>query len=161
MTDWRKLALENEERIKEKMREAFEESIGDVTDSWQYLVQLEDDGTISIHFLSQNSSTGEVFDGEAVEVCRFSRFSIDNMDSDWNLENWLTDEERREFEAWKEKTGSDDIKEWNQEVYNRIIEERRQDFIDIYTESNVDLQWDQFMEKLENINKACWRKLEP
>lgn len=156
MTDWKELALEKEEQIKEKMREAFRESIGDVTDSWQYLVQLEGDGTISIHFLSQNSSTGEVFDGEAIEVCRFSRFSIDNMDSEWNLEHWLTDEERQAFEVWKAKTGSDDIKEWNQAVYNRISEERRQDFFDIYTEDNVDLQWNQFIEKIENIKKA-WR----
>lgn len=156
MTDWKKLALEKEEQIKEKMREAFRESIGDVTDSWQYLVQLEDDGTISIHFLSQNSSTGGIFDGEAIEVCRFSRFSIDNMDSEWNLENWLTDSEKKAFEVWKEKTGSDDIKEWNAEVYTRIVEERRQDFLDLYTECNIDLNWNQFIDRLENINKV-WR----
>lgn len=156
MTDWKKLALEKEEQIKEKMREAFEESIGDVTDSWQYLVQLEGDGTVSIHFLSQNSTTGGIFDGEAVEVCRFSRFNIDSMDVEWNLENWLTDKERQVFEAWKEKTGSDDIKEWNQEIYNRIIAERRQDFLDLYTEKNIELKWNQFIDRLENIKKV-WR----
>jgi len=106
--------------------------------------------------LSQNSITGGIFDSTAIEVCRFSRFNIDNMDSEWNLENWLTDKERQAFEAWKEKTGSDDIKEWNEEVYNRISEERRQDFLDIYTEDNVDLQWNQFIEKIENIKKV-WR----
>lgn len=156
MTDWKELALEKEEQIKEKMREAFEESVGDVTDSWQYLVELEDDGTISIHFLSQNSTTGGIFDGEAVEVCRFHRFSIDNMDSEWNLENWLTDDEKQAFEVWKEKTGSDDIKEWNQAVYNRIIAERRQDFLDLYTEKNIEQKWNQFIEKIENIKKV-WR----
>lgn len=157
MADWRKLALEKEDRIKEKMREAFRESIGDVTDSWQYLVQLEDDGTADIHFLSQNSTTSGIFDGTAIEVCRFTRFSIDNMDSEWNLENWLTDSEKQAFETWKEKTGSDNIKEWNQEAYNRIIAERRQDFLDIYTENNVELKWNQFIERLERINDKAWR----
>ena len=157
MTDWKQLALEKEEQIKEKMREAFRESIGDVTDSWQYLVQLEDDGTAEIHFLSQNSSTGGIFDGEAIEVCRFSRFSIDNMGNEWNLENWLTNKERRAFKAWKEKTGGDDVREWDKEVYNRITEERRQDFLDLYTEGNMELKWNQFIERVERINEKAWR----
>lgn len=157
MTDWKKLALEKEDQIKEKMREAFRESIGDVTDSWQYLVQLEDDGTTDIHFLSQNSTTGGIFDGTAIEVCRFSRFNIDNMDSEWNLENWLSDGEKQAFEAWKAKTGSDNIKEWNQAVYNRISEERRQDFLDLYTNSNIELKWNQFIDRLKRINDKAWR----
>ena len=150
MKNWRELALENEDQIKEKMREAFKASIGNITDSWQYSVQLYEEGEVDIHFLSQNSTTTGVFDGEAIEVCHFTRFSLDDMDVDWSLKNWLSDEEKEAFEAWQEETGLEDIEEWDEEIYNRIEKERRQDFISEYMNDNIESKWDDFFAELNN-----------
>lgn len=150
MKNWRELALENEDQIKEKTREAFKDSIDDITDSWQYSVQLYEDGEVDVHFLSQNSSTVGIFNGEATEICHFTRFSLSDLDSDWNLENFLSAEEKKDFEEWQEETDSEDIEEWDEEIYNRIEEECKQDFIDEYMETDIETKWDGFFEMLDN-----------
>jgi hypothetical protein len=152
--EWKELALKHEEEIKEAMREAFKNSIGDIRDSYRYAVVLDDDGEVRTCFLSQNETPMDVFYGNATVVAECERDTLENID--WNLYEWLTTEEQAAFEKWMDKNDYDPawpndshVQEWNPEVYDRAYAERKEDFFDTHLEDNVMEAWDKYFQLLD------------
>jgi hypothetical protein len=152
--EWKELALENEDKIKEAMREAFRASIGTIKDSFRYAVVLDYDGDVRTCLLSQNETPMDVFYGNATVVAEWERDTLENID--WNLYEWLTTEEQAAFEKWMDENDYDpawpsdaDIKEWNAEIYERAYAEREEDFFDTHLEDNIMDAWDRFFMDLD------------
>lgn len=146
--EWKALALEQEEEIKKAMQEAFKDSIGDIKDSWSYMVTLDEDGSVTSYFISQNSTPSSVWEGDAKVIASWERDTIDDLS--WELEQYLTPIQLADFELWLEDDDNYDktMEDWNPELYEDVKEQRHKDFLDEYTDDTVNNAWDNFFADL-------------
>jgi hypothetical protein len=152
--DWKELALKHEEEIKEAMREAYKDSIGNIKDSFRYAVVLDDDGDVRVCFLNQNETPMDVWKGNATIIAEWEQDTLDL--EGWELSEWLAEEEKADFEKWMDENDYDPawpddshVQEWNPEVYDRVYAEREEDFFDAHLEDNVMDAWDRFFMELD------------
>ena len=146
--EWKELALEQEEEIKKAMQEAFRDSIGDIKDSWSYMVTLDEDGSVTSYFISQNSTPNSVYYGNAIKVASWERDTLDELT--WELEGYLNPLQLADFELWLEDDDNYDktMEDWNPELYEDVKEKRHKDFLDTYTDDTVNNAWDNFFADL-------------
>jgi hypothetical protein len=149
-TEWKEMALANEDKIKQALRNAFQNSIGTIRDSWSYKVILDAEGNVGIYLLGQNEHLMK----ESITVASFQRDTLENCG--WELVDWLENDERTALEKWAEENGYDTawlsdshVQEWNPEVYDRAYAEREEDFFDTHLEDNIMDAWDRFFMDLD------------
>lgn len=150
MTNWTEIALANEDKIKQALREAFQSSIGTIRDSWSYKVVLDTEGDVGVYLLGQNEHLMK----ESITIASFQRDTLENFG--WDLVEWLENDERTAFEKWMDENdynpawpNDSHVQEWNPEVYDRACSEREESFFDAHLEDIVTDAWDRFFMELE------------
>jgi hypothetical protein len=102
----------NEEVIKEKLKELYEEIVGTKRTGYSQCLVLWEDGTLDIHRLGQNESLQAEFKGECLTIYSEQEFDITD------IEGWTEDD--------VEIFIDDNFYEWYENVLERIDENLEQ-----------------------------------
>ena len=126
MTNWTEIALANEDKIKQALREAFQSSIGTIRDSWSYKVILDTEGDVGVYLLGQN----EHLMNESITIASFQRDTLENFG--WELVEWLENDERTAFEKWMDENdynpawpNDSHVQEWNRKCTTEHVQRGR------------------------------------
>lgn len=139
--NWEQLLIDNEESILEAIKTAYCNACGSqVNSGFQECVDITQEGKVSVYTISQNSTAGDVWNGEAFEICRIDWFNpldgVDNSDAikfmkDENIFDswieWLKNEGHLEED---DNTDEDDLtchvwtfNEFNSDAYAGYLKE--------------------------------------
>lgn len=135
--NWLGLLEKNEEKIIDALRQAYRQAIGGES-SWQECVDINRDGKITVYTIGSNSTDGEVWNGDALEVARFAWWEPDvdgedvvnflkNEDKLGEFTRWLMDGEHIEPEDMEDESELWSkvwlLEEWNPELWKQYMEE--------------------------------------
>lgn len=159
--NWIQLINKKEENIKVALLECYKKACGKKTGSFKCdnSAILYNDGDINFSYTTKNTESGAVWRGEAIYLGTIEEFVPWEYDDEY--ENWikfsLNEEERNNFINFINETfydlknykSFDMLKEWDEEVYNRITDEA----IEIAIEENghnwVDMKFDELLKEYE------------
>ncbi|MFA6282449.1 MAG: hypothetical protein WCY05_08140 [Candidatus Omnitrophota bacterium] len=124
---WIGLIEKNRDEIERKIIEAYKESLVADTKTMgiETAVILYSDGDITIGTTSQNWGSMDVFNGDAIEITRFSASCV--WDVPESLADCLTDDDNEGFKTWCKKNCEDvtsaNLGKWNVHVFKNVYED--------------------------------------
>ena len=160
---WSKVIRENEEQIKEAMREVYEKAQTDSCTDFRRIEYAIIDTDANIHYghhASSSETSGAVWNGEAIYITAHEEFTPWEYDVEgtW-IEPVLTPAEKVSFERWLTQDGNwvwdgnmtfRSLEEWNQEVYERIVAESFDADMEDYTSCRLDSEYADLLKKIES-----------
>lgn len=158
---WSTILSDNEEAIIDAIIKAYRDACGSQANSgWQECVDITEDGTISTYTISQNSTSGDVWNGEAFEIARINWFDpmdgvdssdiIDFLRSENKLEDWvkylateghideLDDNSDIEHEARNATYYIYTVEEWNHELWKEYQKELEDGIVEEFASNQAD-----------------------
>jgi len=150
--DWVAILEKNEEAILKAGKEAYTNACTTSYDnsfSNTMDVVIDADGDIRMHEQQQNSTSMDVWKGEAICVISFKKFNPwESFEEDEEIKKMLEPEELEEFMAWLKESeitswGRNELRDWNSGVAGRLDREMEEWDIDEYAENQAQDKFDE------------------
>lgn len=153
---WSEILTQNEDAIIDALKQAYRQACGSQANSgWQECVDITQEGRISVYTIGQNSTSGDVWSGETLEIARVDWFNpTDGIEADdvikflrneSKLDDWvaylvaeelITQEEADDISNTYYYTYT--IQDWNQELWKQYLSEVEDWLINEFAENRAE-----------------------